>query len=132
MPAEQFDIPTVMPVGVMVFMFVVAAVLVVTAIALVRSQPRRHTWRRDVVVLLALAALVAVATPLFYVDDRDVADERTAATVLALEDYYELDVTEVVDASEDALRFIAVDAGATVECTASPVGDTVMLVCDDA
>ena len=132
MPAERFDIPPAMAVGVLIAMFVVAAILVVTTVAMVRSQPRRPTWKRDAAVLLALAAVVAVATSFFYVEDHHDADERRAATVAAIEDHYELDVTEVLDASEDELRFVAVDDGTTVECTATEPGDSVMLVCDDA
>jgi 4-amino-4-deoxy-L-arabinose transferase-like glycosyltransferase len=130
MPAEQFDIPPAMPVGVLIAMFVVTAILVVIAIVVMRSQPRRHTWKRDAVVLLGLAAVVGIGTPLFYVDSRNTADEQREATVRSLEDYYELDVTEVLDASEDELRFVAVDDGANVECTASEPGDFVMLTCD--
>jgi len=130
MPAEQFDLPPVMRVGVVVAMIVVAAILVVIAVVVMRSQPRRHTWKRDAVVLLGLAVVVGIGTPLFYVDSRNTADEQRDATVRSLEDYYELDVTEVLDASEDELRFVAVDDGTTVECTASPAGNTVMLVCE--
>lgn len=132
MPAERFDIPPAMPVGVLVAMFVVAAILVVTTVVMVRSQPRRPTWKRDAAVLLTLALVVAAGTSFFYAEDHHDADERKAATVLALEEHYQLDVTEVLHASEDELRFVAVDDGATVECTASEPGDFVMLACDDA